>query len=478
MINNNITLLTDFYQLTMMNGYYKNNMKDKEVVFDLFFRDNPCDSGYTMIAGIEQVIDYILNLKFSKSDIDYLRSLGTFDDEFLAELESFKFKGDIYGVEEGSIMFPHEPILRVSGNAFESQLIETALLNIINHQSLIATKASRIVEVASNQPVFEFGLRRAQGPDAGVLGARAAMIGGCVSTSNVLAGKEFKVPLTGTMAHSWVQSFPTELEAFYAYANVYPDNTLLLVDTYDTLKHGIPNAIKVFNHLKEKGYTPKGIRIDSGDLAYMSKIARKMLDEAGFKNAMIIASSDLDEYTINSLKQQGAKIDGWGVGTNLITSKACPALGGVYKLSASKEKDGWIPKIKISNNPEKITNPGCKNIYRIFNKTNDKAMADLISLEDEVIDTNKPLTIFHPIYTWKTTTFENYYIKKLLQPIFKKGELVTKRKTTEEVRKFAKDSLSSLWPEYKRINKPHIYKVDLSSKLWTLKRDLLNRYRP
>lgn len=469
-----LSLLTDFYQLTMMNGYLKNDMMEEEVVFDLFFRENPCDSGYTIVAGIEQIIDYIENLKFHQDELDYLASLGTFGEDFIEALRNFTFRGTIYGVEEGTVMFPHEPLLRVKGTCFETQLIETALLNVMNHQSLIATKAARIVTAAKGDPVFEFGLRRAQGPDAGVFGARAAVIGGCSSTSNVLAGMKFNLSVVGTQAHSWIQKFPTELEAFRAYAKAYPDGCLLLVDTYNTLETGVPNAITVFRELRARGHEPKGIRIDSGDIAYLSKQARKMLDEAGFPDTTIVASSDLDEDTISALKDQQAKIDGWGVGTNLITSKNCPALGGVYKLSAAEEKGALVPKIKISNNPEKITNPGFKNIYRIYDAQSGKAQADLITLEHEVLDEDKPLTIFHPIYTWKQTTFTNYRLKKLLIPIYQDGKLVYRRRSTEEVREKVSRELDSLWPEYKRLTRPQIYKVDLSQALWQLKQDLVN----
>jgi len=469
-----LSLLTDFYQLTMMNGYLQNDMMDDEVVFDLFFRENPCHSGYTIIAGIEQIIDYIENLKFHEDELSYLAGLGTFGEDFIEALRNFKFKGTIYGVEEGSIMFPQEPILRVKGTCFETQLIETALLNVMNHQSLIATKAARIVTAAKGDPVFEFGLRRAQGPDAGVYGARAAVIGGCSSTSNVLAGMKFNLPVVGTQAHSWIQKFPSELEAFRAYAKAYPDGCLLLVDTYNTIETGIPNAITVFNELRAQGHEPKGIRIDSGDIAYLSKQARKMLDEAGFPQVTIVASSDLDEDVISSLKDQNAKVDGWGVGTNLITSKNCPALGGVYKLSAAEENGELVPKIKISNNPEKITNPGFKNVYRIYDKKSGKAQADLITLEDEVIDEDKPLTIFHPIYTFKQTTFTEYQLKKLLIPIFVDGKLVYQRRSTQEVKDKVSMELSTLWPEYKRLARPQLYKIDLSEKLWQLKQDLVN----
>ena len=469
-----LSLLTDFYQLTMMNGYLKNDMMEEEVVFDLFFRENPCHSGYTIVAGIEQIIDYIENLKFYEDELAYLSSLGTFGEDFIDALRNFTFKGTIHGVEEGTIMFPHEPILRVKGTCFETQIIETALLNVMNHQSLIATKAARIVTAAKGDPVFEFGLRRAQGPDAGVYGARAAVIGGCVSTSNVLAGMKFNLSVMGTQAHSWIQKFPSELEAFRAYAKAYPDECLLLVDTYNTLEAGVPNAIQVFKELRARGHEPKGIRIDSGDIAYLSKQARNMLDAAGFPKATIVASSDLDEDTITALKDQQAQIDGWGVGTNLITSKDCPALGGVYKLSAAEQKGELIPKIKISNNPEKITNPGFKNIYRIYDRKTQTAQADLITLEHEVLDESQPLTIFHPIYTWKQTTFSDYRLKKLLTPIFVEGKLVYRRRSTQEIKEKVSKELASLWPEYKRLTRPQIYKVDLSEALWQLKQNLVN----
>lgn len=473
----NRTLLTDLYQLTMINGYLKHNMQDDIVVFDLFFRQNPCNGSYTIIVGIEQVIDYIENLRFTSEDLSYLRSLNLFDESFLEALKNFKFTGTIYAVQEGTVMFPNEPVLRVKARCFEAQLIETALLNIVNFESLIATKASRICLAAKGDPVFEFGLRRAQGPDAGVYGARAAIIGGCSATSNVLAGKMFNIPVVGTQAHSWIQKFDSELEAFRAYASVYPDKCLLLVDTYDTLKSGVPNAIQVFKELREKGYEPKGIRIDSGDIAYLSKEARKMLDEAGFSNVPITASSDLDEETIYSLKVQDAAIQSWGVGTNLITSKDCPALGGVYKLAAVEVNGKLVPKIKISENPEKITNPGYKKVIRIYDGNNHKAHADLIALEHEVIDTSKPLTIFHPTYTWKKKTFYNYKIEELLVPLYIDGKLVYNRKTVKEIRDYTQKQLDSLWPEYKRFDRPQMYKVDLSHELWQLKNEMVNLFK-
>jgi len=457
-----------------MNGYFKNNDHRDIVVFDMFFRKNPCDNSYTIIAGIEQDIDYIENLHFSEEDLNYLRDLKLFEEDFLDELRNFKFTGTIYGVEEGSIMFPLEPIIRVTAPCFQAQLIETALLNIINFQSLIATKAARVCEAAGGDPVYEFGLRRAQGPDAGIYGARAAYIGGCAGTSNVLAGKMFNIPVSGTQAHSWIQKFDSEIEAFRAYAATYPDTCLLLVDTYNTLKSGVPNAIQVFKELREKGHEPIGIRIDSGDIAYLSKEARTLLRAEGFGDVSIVASSDLDEGIIHSLKMQGAEVTSWGVGTNLITSKDCPALGGVYKLSAAEEDGQLIPKIKISENPEKITNPGCKKVIRIYNRNN-FAEADLIALDDEVIDSNEPLTIFHPLYTWKKKTFFNYKIKEMLVPIYTNGNLVYSRKTVEEVKNYTKEELNSLWPEHRRLNRPQIYKVDLSEKLWNLKNDMVNR---
>ena len=402
-------MLTDFYQLTMMNGYFKSNIHEDILVFDMFFRKNPSGGGYTIIAGIEQVIDYIENLHFSEKDIDYLRSLNMFEEDFLNYLKDFKFTGEIYAVREGTILFPNEPIVRVKAPAIQSQLIETAILNMVNFQSLIATKASRVCCSANGDPVMEFGLRRAQGPDAGLYGARAAIIGGCVGTSNVLAGQKFDVNILGTHAHSWVQKFPTEIEAFRAYANAYPDKTMLLIDTYNTLESGLPNAIKVFDELRAKGYEALGVRIDSGDLEYISKEVRKMLDESGYPNVKITASNDLDEYAITTLKSQGARIDIWGVGTKLITSSDSPSLGGVYKLSAATEKNELIPKIKLSEDPQKINNPGYKKIVRIYNKTTHKAEADLIMLENEIIDEKKPLKVFHPVYTWKTKNFYNYY---------------------------------------------------------------------
>ncbi len=473
----NLTLLTDLYQLTMMNGYLKEGKQNEVVIFDLFFRQNELIT-YSLAAGLEQAINYVLNLKFEKEDIEYLRSKNLFTEEFLAVLSNFKFTGDIYSVPEGTVVFPGEPILTVKAPIMEAQLIETALLNIVNHQTLIASKAAKVCYSAKGDTVMEFGLRRAQGPDAGIYGARAAIIGGCNSTSNVLAGRMFDIPIAGTHAHSWVMSFPTEYDAFKAYADTYPDATLLLVDTYDTLRSGIPNAIKVFNELKAKGHKPLGIRLDSGDLAYLTKKARKMLDEAGFPDTIICASGDLDEKLVQSLKLQGAKINSWGIGTKLITSADMPALGGVYKLAGVEGEDGTIiPKIKVSDNSAKITNPGYKKIVRIYDKASGKAEADLIMLKDEVIDVTKPLTITHPLETWKKTTFTNYEIRELSVKIVENGKLIYKMPTLKEIAKYSKTEMESFWDEYLRIDAPHIFKVDLSDKLLTLKTDMLEKIR-
>ena len=469
----NLTLLTDLYQLTMLNGYFEKNIHKDIVIFDMFFRKNACNGGYTIICGIEQLVEYINNLHFSDDDLEYLKSLGLFSDKFLDFLKDFKFTGDIYAVEEGTIMFPKEPIITVKAPLYQAQLIETALLTIVNFQSLISTKASRVCYAAKGDPVFEFGLRRAQGPDAGTYGARAAVVGGCAGTANVLAGKMFDIPVVGTQAHSWVQKFDNELDSFRAYADVYPDNCLLLVDTYDVLKSGVPNAIKVFDELKAKGHKPKGIRIDSGDLQYLSNESKKLFEEAGYYDLIYTASNDLDEYTIASLKSSGSAINSWGVGTKLITSAESPSLGGVYKLTASYENDKLIPKIKISEDAEKINNPGFKKVVRIYNENN-MAEGDLIMLHDEEIDTTKPLTIFDPTYTWKKTTFQNYTIKELQKPLFKNGECKYVPKSVIEIKKYVNEQLNTFWDSYKRFSNPKRYKVDLSENLWTLKSDLLD----
>lgn len=475
---NNLTLLTDLYELTMMQGYFKKGMDNKMVVFDLFYRKNPSGNGYAITAGLEQAIDYINNLTFKEDDLTYLKSLGMFEDDFIEYLRNFKFTGEIYAVPEGTVVFPQEPLMRIKAPITQAQLVETALLNIINHQSLIATKAARVAWAAEGDPIMEFGLRRAQGPDAGTLGARAAMIGGCIGTSNVLTGKLFNVPVKGTHAHSWIMSFPSELDAFRAYAELYPEGCILLVDTYNTLEQGVPNAIKVFNEMKEKGIKPKlyGIRLDSGDLAYLSKKARVMLDEAGFKDAIISASSDLDENLISSLKLQGAQISLWGVGTKLITSDDCPAFGGVYKLAAESDENGnFIPKIKLSNNPEKVTTPGIKKIVRIYDKKTGKIKADLLALDDETFDESKKMTLFDSSAKWKRMVLKpgTYTMRELLVPVFIDGKCVYESPSVMDIRDYCIKELDTLWDEHKRLKNPHIVPVDLSDKLDKLKHKLI-----
>lgn len=474
---NNLTLLTDYYQISMMYAHYKEGQMNKQVVFDLFFRENPCNSGYSIFSGLEQVIDYINNLRFTDEDIEYLSSVYPYEDAFLDYLRNFRFTGNIWSVPEGTVVFPSEPILKIQANILEAHFIETAILNIINHQTLIATKAARIVHAAKGEPTLEFGLRRAQGPDAGVYGARAAYIGGVAGTSNVLAGKLFDIPVMGTHAHSFIQSYPSELEAFLVFANAYPKNTTLLVDTYDTLNSGVPNAIKTFKKMKENfgdSFKNYGIRLDSGDLAYLSKKARKMLDDAGFNDAKIVASNDLDENLIMDLKAQSAKIDVWGVGTNLITSSGCPALGGVYKLAAEEEDGKFVPKIKISENPEKITTPGCKKLVRFYDKESNVAILDLIMLEDEDIP-NSDFIAFDPVNIWKKKKVKNFYAKELHQQIFKNGKLVYSSKSLRDIRENADKELNTLSEEIKRLRNPHIYHVDLSKPLWDLKYDLIHK---
>ena len=476
----NLTLLTDLYELTMMQGYFKNKDRNETVIFDMFYRSNPCGGGYSIMAGLEQVIHYIRELHFSKADLDYLESLKIFEKDFLEYLGNFKFSGDIYAIPEGSVIFPREPLVKVIAPIMEAQLVETAILNIINHQSLIATKAARVCYAARGDGIMEFGLRRAQGPDAGIYGARAAMIGGCVGTSNVLAGELFHVPVRGTHAHSWIMSFPDEYTAFKTYAEMYPSACILLVDTYDTLKSGVPNAIRVFREMKDAGVSLSnyGIRLDSGDLAYLSKKARKMLDEAGFSEAVISASNDLDEFLIDSLKVQGAAITSWGVGTSLITSRDDPAFGGVYKLSAIMGADGdFIPKIKLSENTEKITNPGNKMIYRIYEKDTGKIKADLICLVGETYNENDDLLLFDPIEPWKKTKLKGgtYIIKSIMVPVFKNGECVYTSPAVMDIREYCRQELETLWEETKRLVNPHNVYVDLSKKLYDIKIQLLDQ---
>lgn len=475
---NNLTLLTDFYELTMMQGYFK-NPTNQTVIFDMFYRTNPCGGSFAITAGLEQMIEYIENLHFSEEDIEYLRGLHIFQEDFLDYLSTFQFTGDIYAIPEGTVVFPREPIVKVIAPIMEAQLVETAILNIINHQSLIATKAARVCYAARGDGIMEFGLRRAQGPDAGIYGARAAVIAGCVGTSNVLAGQMFDIPVLGTHAHSWIMSFPDEYTAFKTYAKMYPNSCTLLVDTYDVLKSGVPNAIRVFEEMREEGVklTKYGIRIDSGDLAYLSKEAYKMLAAAGFDDAIISASSDLDEYLIDSLKTQDAKINSWGVGTNLITSKDNPAFGGVYKLAAVKDAGSstFTPKIKLSENTEKVTNPGDKTIYRIYSKTTGKIKADLICLANEHFDPDETMIIFDPVDTWKKTKVlgGTYELRELLIPVIRQGKRVYTSPDVMELREYCQKEQNTLWDESRRLVNPQKVYVDLSQQLYDLKKNLL-----
>ncbi len=467
----NLTMMTDLYQLTMMYGYYKHGMKDNIAVFDLFYRQNRDNCAYSVMAGTESAIEYINNLRFTDDDIEYLCSLNLFGEDFLEMLRGFRFTGSIYGMKEGTIVFPREPLLRVEAPIIEAQLVETALLTLVNHQTLIATKANRVCYAANGGQVLEFGLRRAQGADAGIYGARAAMVGGCVATSNVIAGKWFDIPVKGTHAHSWVMSFPTELDAFRAYADVFPDSCMFLVDTYDTIRSGIPNAIKVFDELRAKGYEPVGIRLDSGDLAYLSKKAREMLDDAGYENAKIFVSGDLDERVIYDLRTQGACIDVYGVGTKLITSSDQPALGGVYKMSCEIVDGVEIPKMKLSDNPAKTTLPGKKKVLRLYNKSH-KAIADLIALDFEKIESGKELKLFHPEQTYKSMTVRDFTVRDLLVPLFIDGKQVYELPTLTEIQEYARSEMDTLWPESKRLLNPHEYKVDISDRLYDLRKRL------
>lgn len=467
-------MMTDLYQLTMMYGYFKHGMAGNEGVFDVFFRPKS-NITYAIAAGLQSVIDYINNLHFGPEDLAYLRSLDLFDEPFLAYLGELRFTGEIYAVPEGTVVFPYEPLVRVRAPILQAQLIETALLTFVNHQTLIATKASRVCYAAEGGAVLEFGLRRAQGADAGIYGARAAVIGGCSSTSNVLAGEMFGIGVSGTHAHSWVMSFPDELSAFRAYADTFPTACLLLVDTYDTLRSGVPNAITVFRELRERGYEPMGIRLDSGDLAYLSKRARVMLDEAGFPQAKICASSDLDENVIRDLKMQGCRIDTWGVGTRLITSEDNPALGGVYKMAAEVVDGRMVPKIKLSDNPAKVTNPGYKKLFRLYGPDG-MAIADLIALEEETLDETKPLRIFDPEHSYKNMLVEQFTARELLVPVFREGRQVYTSPSVAEIRAYARRELDTMWDEYRRLMQPHIYKVDLSDRLYDLKKRLIREH--
>ncbi len=474
MSKQNNTLLCDFYELTMANGYFELGKRDEIAYFDVFFRRIPDGGGFAIAAGLEQLIDYIKELKFTAEDIDFLRTKGVFSEDFLAYLADFHFTGDIWAVPEGTPIFPNEPILTVRAPAIEAQFIETFVLLCLNHQSLIATKANRVVRAAEGRPVAEFGSRRAQGADGAILGARAAYIGGCAATACTISDRDYAIPATGTMAHSWVQMFDSEYEAFVSYCKMYPNNATLLVDTYDVLKSGIPNAIRAFKEvLLPQGITRCGIRIDSGDITYLTKRARKMLDEAGLTDCKIVISNSLDENIIRDIIRQGACIDSFGVGERLITAKSSPVFGGVYKLVA-KEKDGEvIPKIKISENPEKITNPHFKKIYRIYDNETGTAIADLLTVYDEKIDESEPLELFDPIETWKKKLVTSYTARELLVPVFKSGECVYKTPHIADIQKYCKAEVDTLWEEVKRFENPHRYYVDLSRKLWDVKHDLL-----
>ncbi len=471
----NISMLADFYEFTMSNGYLQNGFYKRTTCFDLFFRSVPDGGGFAIAAGLEQVMDYIENLRFGKDETDFLRSKNLFSEDFLSYLESFSFSGDIYAVPEGTPVFPNEPILTVKAPAIEAQIIETYLLLAINHQSLIATKANRIVRAAQGRTVLEFGSRRAQGAQGAIDGARAAYIGGADATACALSDMLYGVPASGTMAHSWVQMFDSEYEAFETYCRLYPNNATLLVDTYNTLKSGVPNAIKAFKEiLLPRGITNFAIRLDSGDISYLSKQARKMLDDAGLKSCKIVASNSLDEYLIRDLVLQGAQVDIFGVGERLITSKSSPVFGGVYKLTAVESGDGQlVPKIKISENVGKITNPHFKRLYRLYDKKSGKAMADQLCVYDEEIDDSKPLTIFDPEATWKKKTLEDYTARDMLIPVFKNGKRVYDSPPLDKIREYCGKEVGLLWDEVKRFENPHRYYVDLSERLWNIKRDLL-----
>lgn len=472
----NLTMLMDFYELTMSNGYLKSGYKDTMVCFDMFFRRVPDGGGFSIVAGLEQLIEYIENIRFTKEDIEYLRSRNLFEEEFLLYLKDFKFTGNISAIPEGTPIFPYEPIVTVTAKAIEAQFIETILLLTVNHQTLIATKANRVVRAAKGRTVFEFGARRAHGYDAAIYGARAAYIAGVHGSATTISDSMFGVPAVGTMAHSWVQFFKDEFESFKVYAETYPNDCTLLVDTYNVLKSGIPNAIKVHKEVLEPmGKRLKGIRLDSGDLAYLSIQARKMLDEAGLEDCKIIVSNSLDEYTIESLLNQGAKIDMFGVGERLITSKSEPVFGGVYKLVAVEENGEMMPRIKVSENVEKITNPGVKEVWRLYEKDTNVAIADVITLKDEVIDDSKEYEIFDPIHIWKKKKLNNFYAKKLQVPIYNNGQLVYESPSLEEIREYCKSQVNTIWDEVKRFSNPHKYYVDLSKDLWFLKKEMLDK---
>lgn len=471
--NYNLTMLTDFYEVTMANGYFQSDIQNHEAVFDMFFRRVPDDGGFAIMAGVEQLIAYMKNLKFTDEDIDYLRSKNSFSEEFLEYLRNFKFTCDVWAVPEGTPIFPHEPIVTVKGPIIQAQFVETFILLTINHQTLIATKSNRIVRAAQGRPVMEFGTRRAQGASAAIDGARASYIAGCAGTACTIADRDFHVPALGTMAHSWVQTFDTEYEAFREYTRIYPDNAVLLIDTYNVLKSGLPNAIKVFKELKPK---KMGIRIDSGDIAYLTKKCRKILDENGLEECSIVISNSLDEYLIRDVIMEGAQIDSFGVGERLITSKSEPVFGGVYKLAAVERNGEMVPKMKISENVEKITNPGFKHVYRLYEKESNKAIADVITMEGETIPEQDGYEIFDPNAIWKKKSLKNFYVRSLLVQLFDKGECVYESPSLDEIRQYCKDQIETLWEETLRFENPQTYYVDLSKKLWSIKQDILHRY--
>ena len=474
----NLTMLTDFYEFTMINGFFEHNIGNKTAYFDMFFRRVPDNGGFAVMAGVEQMIDYLNKLHFTAEDIEYLRSKKIFNEKFLEYLENFKFECDVWAIPEGTPIFPGEPIVTVRGPVIQAQFVETMILLTINHQSLIATKANRIVRASDGRAVMEFGSRRAQGSAAAITGARAAYIAGCSGTACTITDKLYGVPALGTMAHSWIQMFDSEYEAFKAYAQTYPDGCTFLIDTYNVLKSGLPNAIKVFDEvLKPMGKRPKGVRIDSGDITYLSKKCRKILDEAGYPDCGIVASNSLDEYIIRDMLLQGAQINQFGVGERLITSKPESVFGGVYKLAATENENGEIiPKIKISENVSKITTPCFKQVYRLYSKDGGKAMADVVTLHDETIDSDKPYAIFDPEYTWKRKTLTNFYARPLLKPIFKHGECVYENPGIDALREYCALEIDGLWDEVKRFENPHKYYVDLSEKLWKIKHSMLEEY--
>lgn len=471
--NYNMTMLTDFYEITMANGYFHAGMKDREAVFDMFFRRIPDDGGFAIMAGVEQLIQYMKALKFTKEDIDYLRSKHAFSEEFLEYLANFKFSCDVWAVPEGTPIFPHEPIVTVKGPIIQAQFIETFILLTINHQTLIATKANRIVRAAQGRPVMEFGTRRAQGASAAYNGARASYLAGCVGSACTIADRDYGVPALGTMAHSWVQTFDSEYDAFKAYTEIYPDNATLLIDTYNVLKSGLPNAIRVFKELKPQ---KMGIRIDSGDIAYLTKRCRQILDENGLQDCAIVVSNSLDEYLIRDIIMEGAKINSFGVGERLITAKSEPVFGGVYKLAAVEQDGKLVPKMKISENVGKITNPGFKRVHRLYDNDTGKAIADVITIDGEAIPTQDGYEIFDPNAIWKKKWLTNFHSKELLVPIFEKGECVYESPSLDEIRQYCKEQIDTLWEETLRFENPQTYYVDLSKRLWSIKQDLLNKY--